>query len=322
MSKLAVIAIGGNSLIKDAAHQEVEDQYAAISETAARIADVVQTGHRILVTHGNGPQVGFILRRSEIAHQQAGLHFVPLVSCVADTQGAIGYQIQQALSNSFKEKGIQRQVLSVVTQMKVDADDAAFNSPSKPIGGYYSQAQKELICRDHPHWHFTHEKKSGYRRIVPSPRPREIVELDAIAVLLENHFCVVACGGGGIPVVANPDGSLTGVDAVIDKDFASAMLATRLKADTLVISTDVEAVCLNFGTPRQKPLGHLTAAQAKHYIDEGHFAAGSMLPKIQAALEFLTQGGAKAVITSPENMVEALAGRKGTTMTNQGGKSG
>ena len=320
MSTLVVIAIGGNSLIKDTDHQEVADQYAAIAETAARIADVVQAGHRVLITHGNGPQVGFILRRSEIAHEQAGLHFVPLVSCVADTQGAIGYQIQQALSNSFMEKGIQSRVISVVTQVKVDADDPAFTAPSKPIGGYYSEAQKERLSRDHPHWHFAHEKKAGYRRTVPSPRPKEIVELDAIAALLESDYCVVACGGGGIPVVANPDGSLSGVDAVIDKDFASAMLAARLKADHLIISTSVEAVCLHFGTPQEKFLHHLTVAQAKHYIDEGQFAAGSMLPKIQAALEFLAQGGTKAVITSPEYLIEALAGRKGTTIINQGGQ--
>lgn len=319
MSKLAVIAIGGNSLIKDTAHQEVEDQYAAIAQTATRIADVVQAGHRVLITHGNGPQVGFILRRSEIAHEQAGLHFVPLVNCVADTQGAIGYQIQQALSNCFLEKDIQSRVISVVTQVEVDADDPAFFTPSKPIGGFYSEAQKQRLCRDQPLWHFTHEGNAGYRRAVASPRPRDIVELEAIAALLDQSFCVVACGGGGIPVVANQEGLLTGVDAVIDKDFASAMLAARLNADILIISTGVEAVCLNFGTPREKPLHQLTVAQAEHYIHEGHFAAGSMLPKIQAALDFLAQGGDKAVITSPDDMVEALAGLKGTTITAQGG---
>lgn len=315
MEKLAVVAIGGNSLIKDSKRQRVEDQYEAIVETAGHIADLAQAGYNLLISHGNGPQVGFILQRSEIAYEQAGLHFVPLVSCVADTQGAIGYQIQQALSNIFKQRQIRRQVVSVVTQVRVDADDPAFKRPDKPIGSFYTEAQIDEHKTSHPDWTFMPDAGRGYRRCVPSPRPLEIIEMDAIATLLQQRFCVVAVGGGGIPVVTVGNGGLAGVDAVIDKDYATALLATNLGADLLIISTSVEKVCLNFGTEQQTPLDRMSVDQARQYITEKQFAAGSMLPKIEAALNFLEHGGSRAIITAPQFLKAAVEGKKGTTIT-------
>jgi carbamate kinase len=268
----------------------------------------------VIITHGNGPQVGFILRRSEIANQVAGMHRVPLVSCGANTQGAIGYQIQQALDNEFKRRCIEKSAVTVVTQVIVDGDDPAFVNPTKPIGSFYTEEQVVKLQEEHPDWVLVNDAGRGYRRVVPSPLPKEIVEKEVIQKLVREGYCVVGVGGGGIPVVRGQDGVLTGVDAVIDKDFASSLLASEIGADVLIISTGVEKVCLGYGTPVEKALDTMTVAEAKEYIDEKHFAPGSMLPKIQAAIRFLEQGGKKAIITNPESLEEAIVGKTGTHM--------
>jgi len=312
MSQIAVIAIGGNSLVRDNAHQAVEDQYTAVCETAKSIAGMVEQGYEVIITHGNGPQVGFILRRSEIASETAGMHRVPLVSCGADTQGAIGYQIQQAMDNEFRKRGMNKSAVTLVTQVVVDENDPAFLNPTKPIGSFYTQEQTEKIQKVYPEWVMVSDAGRGYRRVVPSPFPMEIVEADSIKTLVEAGYCLVAVGGGGIPVIKQTDGTLKGVEAVIDKDFAASLLATKINADVLVISTAVPKVCLNYGKPDEKSLDSVSVMELKRYVQEGHFAPGSMLPKIQAVINFLESGGEKAIITNPESLEEAVAERAGT----------
>jgi carbamate kinase len=312
MTKLAVLAIGGNSLIKDKQHETVEDQYDAVCETAKHIAGMIEQDFDVVITHGNGPQVGFILRRSEIAHEVAGMHLVPLVNCGADTQGAIGYQIQQALNNEFRMRGIEKNAVTVVTQVVVDRKDPAFQNPSKPIGTFYTKERAKELQKEHLDWVIIDDAGRGYRRIVPSPVPVEIVEQDAIETLVRKGFSVVGVGGGGIPVIRREDGILEGVAAVIDKDNASSLLAINIKADAFIISTAVEKVCLNFNQPNQIVLDKLTVVEAKKYIEEGHFAKGSMLPKIQAIVRFLETGGKEAIVTNPESLEKALKGKTGT----------
>jgi carbamate kinase len=309
---LAVIAIGGNSLIKDNEHQSVEDQYAAISETAIHITDMVEAGYDVIITHGNGPQVGFILRRAEIASEIAKMHPVPLVSCGADTQGAIGYQLQQAMDNELRKRKIERKAVSIITQVIVDPQDPAFQNPTKPIGGFYTKEQAEALMRVNPDWVWVSDSGRGYRRVVPSPLPQEIVEKEVISQLAKTGYCVIGVGGGGIPVLRQTDGTLKGIDAVIDKDFASSLLASQIGADVLIISTGVPKVYLNFGQPNQKALDQVQVKDLKTYIKENHFAPGSMLPKIKAVISFLEKGGKKAIITNPESLKFALEGQTGT----------
>ena len=310
--EIAVIAIGGNSLISEKSKKSVEDQYDAICATVAHIADVIESGRRVIITHGNGPQVGFIMLRSEIARKNAGMHPVPLVSCVADTQGAIGWQIQQALSNELKKRGNGSKVVSLVTQVRVDAKDPGFSAPDKFVGEFYEESEIEALKKQNPEWVLKEDPGRGWRRVVPSPVPQEIVELDAIRALLDDGFNLVTVGGGGIPVVQNGSGGLKGVDAVIDKDLASRLLANELGADVLIISTGVEKVCVNFGKPDQKALGNVTAAEMQAYYDQGQFPAGSMGPKVKAALDFLENGGKKVIITSPEHLKAAISNQGGT----------
>lgn len=312
MKTLAVIAIGGNSLIRDSAHQTVEDQNDAVQETARHIAGMIEQGFDVIITHGNGPQVGFILRRSEIAAQVAGMHHVPLVNCGADTQGSIGYQIQQAMDNEFRKRGLAKSAVTIVTQVVVDPLDPAFQKPSKPIGSFYTQEQAEALRRDNPGWVMVSDAGRGYRRVVPSPRPREIVEKEVISKLAREGYCVVGVGGGGIPVLRDEQGLLSGVDAVIDKDFASGLLASEIRAEILIISTGVPKVYLNYGQPGEKALDQVTLAELKQYMAENHFAPGSMLPKIQAVISFLEKGGQKAIITNPESLQDAVAEKTGT----------
>ena len=312
MNKLAVVAIGGNSLIRDISHQSVEDQYDAVCETAKHIAGMIVQGYEVVITHGNGPQVGFILRRSEIASEVAGMHHVPLVSCGADTQGAIGYQIQQAMDNEFRHQKIAKKAAAVVTQVVVAADDPAFRQPSKPIGSFYTEEQAKSLLRQHPDWAMINDAGRGFRRVVASPLPQEIVEKEIISLLLKAGNCVIAAGGGGIPVVKQPDGTYRGIDAVIDKDFASSLLASELEADLLVISTGVPKVYLNYGKPNERALDRVTLAELRDYAAQQHFAPGSMLPKVQAIISFLEKGGQKAIITNPESLEEAIAGLTGT----------
>lgn len=311
-NKLAVIAIGGNSLIKDESHKTVEDQYLAAKETSIHIADMIEAGWDVAIGHGNGPQVGFILRRSEIAAKVEGMHEVPLEVCGADSQGAIGYALQQTLQNELNRRGIKKSVATVVTQVAVDAEDKAFKEPSKPIGSFMDEAEAKRRQKDLG-WSVKEDAGRGWRRVVASPLPKEVVELEAVQTLLNAGTTVITVGGGGIPVIRNPDGELQGVAAVIDKDFASSLLARLIKADLLLISTAVEKVAINFGKPEQKWLDKMTLAEAKQYLAEGtHFAKGSMAPKIQAVIWFLENGGKQALITNPENIGRALKGETGT----------
>jgi carbamate kinase len=307
--KTIVIAIGGNSLIKDEKHMSVPDQYAAVVETARHITDLLERGYRIVITHGNGPQVGFILLRSE--HSRGLLHQVPLDSIVADTQGALGYQIQQALENEFRRRGLKNSVATVVTQTLVDRNDPAFAQPSKPIGQFYTRAEAEDRMRVEK-WTMTEDAGRGWRRVVASPKPLRIIEWEVVRHLVKDGYVVIAAGGGGIPVAADQQGMLSGVAAVIDKDLASAVLAREIQADLLVISTAVEQVCLNYGKPNQRPVSSMTLAEAKRYAAEGHFHQGSMLPKIEACIQFLSSGGGEALITCPGALSAALDGRTGT----------
>jgi carbamate kinase len=296
MKNLVVIAIGGNSLIKDPQHMTVFDQYKACGETSEHIAGVIEQGYRVLITHGNGPQVGFILLRSEMARQV--LHEVPLDSCGADTQGAIGYQISQTLENELRRRGIDRTVVAVVTQTVVDRDDPGFQNPTKPIGPFYPEAAAKAHQQQEG-WIMREDAGRGWRRLVASPEPLEIIEEPAIRVLLEDDIIVVAAGGGGIPVIRREDDCLEGVGAVIDKDLTSALLANNLGAEKLLISTAVDMVALDFGKPTEREIDRMTIAQANEYLAQGQFAVGSMKPKIEAAVDFLERGGQEVVITKP-----------------------
>lgn len=309
MSKLAVVAIGGNSLIKDEAHKSVPDQFNAVRETATHIAEMIEQDWNVVVTHGNGPQVGFILLRSELSSHV--LHRVPLDSCGADTQGAIGYMIQQALHNEFLRRGIARQCVTLVTQVLVESDDPALQNPSKPIGSFYTEEEAQAKMKSEG-WTMVEDAGRGWRRVVSSPLPEQIIERDAIDTLIKNGFIVVAVGGGGVPVIRDETGKLTGIEAVIDKDLASSLLASELHADLLLISTAVERVALNFKKPGQRDLARITLSEAKQYYTEGHFAKGSMGPKIQAVINYLERGGRAALITMPETIGKALAGQTGT----------
>ncbi len=308
-NRVAVVAVGGNSLITDEKHRSVPDQYQAAYESMRHIAGMIREGWEVVVTHGNGPQVGFILRRSELSRHE--LHEVPLDSCGADTQGAIGYMFQKALHNEFKKLGLKKEAATVVTQVLVDKSDPAFQNPSKPIGSFMGEADAR-VKMEKEGWAMVEDAGRGWRRVVASPQPKQIVERTAIETLIQSGFTVIAVGGGGIPVVENEEGELVGVEAVIDKDYASALLANSIQADLFVISTAVEKVALNYNRPDQKWLDRLTLAEARQYLAEGHFAKGSMGPKIQAIIRFLERGGKQALITNPENIERALAGETGT----------
>jgi carbamate kinase len=310
--KLAVVAIGGNSLIKDEKHKTVEDQYQAAKETTLHIADMIEAGWDVAIGHGNGPQVGFILRRSEIAAKAEGMHEVPLDVCGADSQGAIGYSLQQTLQNELYRRGIKKSVATVVTQVLVDKNDPAFQKPSKPIGSFMDETEAKRRETDMG-WSVVEDAGRGWRRVVASPQPKEVVELEAVEALINAGTIVITVGGGGIPVIDVTDHEYQGVAAVIDKDFASSLLARLIKADLFLISTAVEKVAINFGKPDQKWLDKMTLAEAKAYLAEGtHFAKGSMAPKIQAIIWFLENGGKQALITNPENIGRALKGETGT----------
>lgn len=307
---LAVIAIGGNSLITDPEHKTVQDQYEAAAETGHHIAALVIDGWTVAVTHGNGPQVGFILRRSELAGHE--LHEVPLDVCGADTQGAIGYALQQNLSNDFRRAGIDKSVATVVTQVEVGRDDPAFANPSKPIGAFMDETEATRR-RDEDGWDIVEDAGRGWRRVVASPQPMRVIELDVIKQLLNSGVVVITVGGGGIPVVSADNGDLVGVPAVIDKDLASALLGQMIDADLLIISTSVEKVALNFGTSDEQWMDEFTLAEVKQYLEEGvHFTEGSMAPKMRAVIQFLENGGRQALITNPQNIERAMAHETGT----------
>jgi carbamate kinase len=310
--KIAVVAIGGNSLIKDKSHQTVEDQYQAAKETTYHIADMIESGWEVAIGHGNGPQVGFILRRSEIAHKVEGMHEIPLDVCGADSQGAIGYALQQNLQNEFVRRNIKKDVATVITQVAVDRNDTAFKNPSKPIGSFMDEEDAKKRQKDLG-WVVVEDSGRGWRRVVPSPIPQKVVELHSVKTLINSGVVVITVGGGGIPVIEDGPGQYMGTAAVIDKDYASSLLARQINADLLLISTAVEKVALNFGKTNQRWIDRMTLEEAKAYLAEGiHFAKGSMAPKIQAIIWFLEAGGKQAIITNPENISRALKGETGT----------
>jgi carbamate kinase len=307
--KLAVVAIGGNSLIQDKTKPDLRHQWDAVRETISHLAGMIEQGWSLVITHGNGPQVGFILRRSEIAANE--VHTVPLDIIGADTQGSIGYMLQQTLENEFRRRNLDNKAIALVSQVLVDANDSAFQRPTKGIGGYMSEEQAEYFRKEG--WTVVDDAGRGLRRMIASPIPKKIVELDAIKALIDQKFTVICVGGGGIPVVENSKGELRQAPpSVIDKDRATALLAIGVKADLFLISTAVERVALNFNKPDQRWLDDMTLGEARQYLAEGHFAEGSMKPKIEAVISYLENGGKQALITSPENIARALAGETGT----------
>jgi carbamate kinase len=310
--RIAVVAIGGNSLIKDEKHKTVEDQYQAAKKTTYHIADMIEAGWDVAIGHGNGPQVGFILRRSEIAARVEGMHEIPLDVCGADSQGAIGYALQQTLQNELYKRKIKKNVATVITQVLVDRNDKAFQNPSKPIGSFMNEAEANRRATDMG-WSVVEDAGRGWRRVVASPLPQEVVELETVKALLGAGVVVITVGGGGIPVIDAGEGEYKGVAAVIDKDYASSLLARAIHADLFLISTAVEKVAINFSKPNEKWLDRMTLAEAKQYLSEGiHFAKGSMAPKIQAIIWYMEAGGKRALITSPENIGRALRNETGT----------
>jgi len=307
--RMAVVAVGGNALITDKTHQFIPDQYRAAAMTAGCIADMVAAGWNVVLTHGNGPQVGFIMRRSELSIHEVPP--VPMDYAGADIQGAIGYMFDRAFRNEFRRRGIDRKPIAVVTQTIVDSNDPAFANPSKPIGSYMDEATAKRIAGEQG-WTVREDAGRGWRRVVPSPQPKSIVELDEIRFLVRAGYLVIACGGGGIPVVQDAAGDLIGVEAVIDKDVASSLLARDLGADLLLVLTGVEKVAVDFNTPKQRWIDHLSVEEARRYYAEDQFDKGSMGPKIKAAIQFVDGGGSEALITDCPNIARALAGETGT----------
>ena len=311
IEKMVIVAVGGNSLIEDPNNPELHNQWDAVRETCRHIAQMVADGWHVIITHGNGPQVGYALRRSEIAAHE-NIPAMPLSLLVADTQGSIGYMLQQAMDNSLRRLGLNRTCATIVTQVQVSADDPAFAHPTKPVGGFMTEA--EAMHRRAQGWQVVEDAGRGWRRVVPSPEPQRIQELNAIQALMLNGYVVIAAGGGGVPVIRNEVGSLRGVAAVIDKDKASSLLAQQLRADLLLISTNVEQVALNYNTADQHDLDHMTIEEARHYINAGQFPDGSMRPKVEACVRFVRNGGPRAIITNPPNLTHALRGDAGTSI--------
>lgn len=307
--KLAVVAVGGNALVREKGKESLPDQYAAACLTMPHVVDMVQNGWDVIVTHGNGPQVGFILRRSELSAHE--LHTIPLDYCGSNTQGSIGYMFQKALQNEFRRRGMPNQAAAVVTETLVDKNDPAFKNPTKPIGSFMDE-MTALKHRDTDGWSVMEDAGRGWRRVVASPQPVRILQQDAIMDLIHAGLTVIGVGGGGIPVIENDQGEIEGVEAVIDKDLASALFASSIDADMFLISTEVEKVAINFNKPDVQWLDKLTVADAKKYLAEGQFGKGSMEPKVKAVLNFLERGGRKALITNPDNMLKGLRGETGT----------
>jgi carbamate kinase len=310
--KLAVVAVGGNALIREKSKESLPDQYGAACLSMPHVVSMIQSGWDVIVTHGNGPQVGFILRRSEISAHE--LHSIPLDYCGSNTQGSIGYMFQMALNNEFMRRKMPNQAVTVVTQTLVDKNDPAFLNPAKPIGSFMDEITAKKH-RDEDGWVVVEDSGRGWRRVVPSPTPIRIVQRDAILSLVDAGFTVIGVGGGGIPVIQNEQGEMIGVEAVIDKDLASALFASSINADLFMVSTEVEKVAINFNKPDVRWLDKLTNSDAKKYLAEGQFGKGSMEPKIKAVLQYMENGGKMAMITNPENMARALRGETGTYFT-------
>lgn len=319
--RTAVVAVGGHALIVSPERTSIDDQYAAAQTTARHLVDLLASGWRVVLTHGSGPQVGFVLRRSELT-----IHELPPISmhyASADVQGAVGYMFVMALQNALAARAVHEQVACVITRVLVDASDPAFARPSKPIGTPMPRSQAQEIAARYG-WEVREDSDHRWRRVVASPRPVEIVDLEPIRLLSRAGYAVVACGGGGIPVRRAADGSLAGVEAVIDKDLASALLAIELRADLFVIVTSVPQVAVDFGRPRQRFLARMTVSEATRYAADGHFGAGSMGPKIHAALQYVEATGRTSLITDVEHLRRAVAGQAGTAIVpdSDGGDGG
>ncbi len=314
MNNAVLVAVGGNSLIRAGQRGTIDEQVENARVTASHIADIAALGYGLVITHGNGPQVGSQLLRSEAAASQT--YTQPLDVCVAATQGELGYILQNTLRSELRKRGIEIPIATVVTQVKVDRLDPAFQDPRKPVGPFYHKEDAERR-RNELGWHITEDAARGYRRVVPSPRPVAIVEIDAIRRCGENNIIVIAVGGGGIPVVAE-DGRITGVEAVIDKDMSSALLASELGLKLMIISTDVDLVYVNYRKADEMALRDVTVEEVKKHLEEGQFPPGSMRPKIESAVEFITHGGSEVIITSPLHLVEAVSGGFGTHIRRGG----
>ncbi len=310
--KFLVIALGGNALLKRGEKGTFDEQRSNVARTVPMIADLIARGFKVVITHGNGPQVGATLLRHEAA--KAIVPPFPLDACGAETQGFIGYMIQQTLRNELKRRGIDKYVITVVTRVIVDKHDPAFQNPTKPIGPFYKKEEADQIISQRPGVVIKEDAGRGYRRVVPSPDPKIIAERYAIRSLVDNGFIVVACGGGGIPIVEE-NGAATGVESVIDKDLAGQRLATLIGASVFVILTDVETAFLNYGTDKQEPIREITTGKLRNYLAQGQFKEGSMAPKVEAAIRFVESGGHRAVIASLNKLVEAVEGSAGTQVT-------
>lgn len=309
MKKLAVVAIGGNAINRPGEKPTAENMFKNIKVTASYLADMIELGYRIIITHGNGPQVGNLLVQQDIAKDT--IPPFPMDVLGAMTQGYLGYMISQELKNVLNERKIDKEIATVVTQIVVNKDDPGFKNPTKPVGPFYSEEEAKKIMEEKG-WIFKEDAGRGWRRVVPSPIPLDVIEKRTIKDLVENDVIVVAGGGGGIPVVIDEKGEIKGVEAVIDKDRASALIAKELDADEFIILTAVEKVYLNFNKPDQKPLDTITVKEAEKYMNEGHFAKGSMLPKIEACISFVTLTNRPALITDMEKLKDALEGKTGT----------
>ena len=309
MNKVAVIAVGGNALASESGAVSIADQAKAAARTARYVADVVTAGWSVVLTHGNGPQVGYILRRSELS--AAEIPPVPMDYATADTQGAIGVMFQRGFLNELQSRKMTQRVATVVTQVEVDPGDPAFAFPTKPIGSVMDHDTASALAGQYG-WAIVEEKGRGWRRSVASPQPKRIIEIETVRSLLDSNHIVIACGGGGVPVVVDADGNLTGREAVIDKDLASSLLAQQLGAKRLLIATAVPQVAIRFGTPDVEWLDRLTLEDAARYMDDGQFGAGSMAPKVSAVMEYVRNCDGEGIVTDIEHMGEALEGKAGT----------
>ena len=308
---ISIIAMGGNSLIDPALPPTVQSQFMMTAKAVGPIADLIEAGEKLVITHGNGPQVGFMALRSELSKDY--LHEVPLDSLVADTQGSIGYMIQRALGEEFRRRKFKHEVVSIITEVEVDPDDNAFGHPTKPIGRFYTKEEAE-VCKVERGWDMVRVRHRGWRRVVPSPAPVKIVQLPTIQRLLDQGVTVVCCGGGGIPVVRNADGSIDGMEAVIDKDRVSALLGVRLGAQRLFLTTGTDAIYRDFARPTQTRIESLSVSEARAMAADDQFPAGSMGPKVEAAIRFIINGQGSSVICKPEHLVDAFGGKAGTTL--------
>jgi carbamate kinase len=310
MAKTAVLALGGNAIIQAGQQGTIAQQFANTRGSLGGVVELIEQGYKLAITHGNGPQVGNLLIQ-QLAGIDKNIAPLPLGVLNAATEGTMGYMIEQSLQNCLRSNGIDRNVLTIVSQVRVDKDDPSIKSPSKPVGPFFNKEQADQFAADYG-WNMVEDAGRGYRQVVPSPRPLEILQASTIEKLVEEGNIVIACGGGGIPYYIDANNNYEGLDAVIDKDFASALLALEIKADLLVILTGVEKVAVNFGKETQKDLSELTIKEAKAYHAEGQFPKGSMGPKILAAVDFIENGGKEVLITSIEKIVDAFAGKTGT----------